>query len=89
MEKISKALRRLAIALPLFLIKCYQWFISPLLGQSCRFHPTCSFYALEALKTHGLLIGGWLSIKRILKCHPLHAGGIDPVPEKQQQKPPK
>lgn len=89
MEKVSKALRRLAIALPFFLIKCYQWFISPLLGQTCRFHPTCSFYALDALKTHGLLIGGWLSIKRILKCHPLHAGGFDPVPEKQQQKPPK
>ena len=86
MEKTGKALRKITIALPLLLVKFYQWFISPMLGQRCRFHPTCSYYAIEALNSHGLLIGGWLSIKRILKCHPLHAGGYDPVPEKQQDK---
>ncbi|MEW9797855.1 membrane protein insertion efficiency factor YidD [Alteromonas sp. CYL-A6] len=89
MEKAGKALRRLTTAVPLLLIKFYQWFISPLLGQRCRFHPTCSYYAIEALKRHGLINGGWLSIKRILKCHPLHAGGFDPVPEEEQKKPPK
>jgi len=86
MEKISQALQRSLIALPLLLIKLYQWFISPILGQRCRFHPSCSWYAIEALKTHGLIKGSWLSFKRILRCHPLHAGGYDPVPEKQQDK---
>ncbi|MBT0586709.1 membrane protein insertion efficiency factor YidD [Alteromonas oceanisediminis] len=80
MEKTRKTLRSVIIALPVALIRCYQKLLSPLIGQSCRFHPTCSFYAIEALKSHGLLIGGWLSVKRILKCHPLHSGGFDPVP---------
>ncbi|WP_137168598.1 membrane protein insertion efficiency factor YidD [Salinimonas lutimaris] len=86
MEKVIQALRALTIAVPLLLIKFYQYCISPMLGPRCRFHPTCSFYAIEALKTHGLLIGGWLSIKRIIKCHPLHPGGNDPVPGKQDPK---
>ncbi|AJQ96266.1 membrane protein insertion efficiency factor YidD [Gynuella sunshinyii] len=63
------------------LIKFYQWFISPVLGPRCRFYPTCSNYALEAIKKHGALHGSWLAIKRIGKCHPWHPGGIDPVPE--------
>ncbi|WP_245953207.1 membrane protein insertion efficiency factor YidD [Alteromonas aestuariivivens] len=79
-------MRKIAIALPLFLIKCYQWIVSPMLGQRCRFHPSCSHYAIEALNTRGLIIGGWLSIKRILKCHPLHAGGYDPVPQEHKNK---
>ena len=86
MEKVKQALQQILIIVPLIFIKGYQWFISPLLGQRCRFHPSCSWYAIDALKTHGLVKGGWLSIKRILKCHPLHAGGYDPVPEKQQDK---
>lgn len=86
MEKALKALRKITIFIPLLLIKFYQYFISPMLAQRCRFHPSCSQYALEALKVHGLLIGGWLSIKRILKCQPLHPGGMDPVPEKKQNK---
>ncbi|GEA09656.1 putative membrane protein insertion efficiency factor [Alteromonas sp. KUL49] len=86
MEKISKALQSILIALPILLIKLYQWLVSPMLGQRCRFHPSCSHYAIEALKVHGIAKGSWLSIKRILKCHPLHAGGYDPVPEKQQNK---
>ncbi|MDH5189067.1 MAG: membrane protein insertion efficiency factor YidD [Rhodospirillaceae bacterium] len=63
------------------MIKTYQWTISPILGSSCRFHPTCSTYGLEAIKSHGAIHGGFLAVKRISKCHPWHEGGIDPVPE--------
>ncbi|WP_420807265.1 membrane protein insertion efficiency factor YidD [Alteromonas facilis] len=73
-------MRSLLIFIPVLLIKIYKWVISPLLGPQCRFHPTCSSYAIQALKRHGLFIGGWLSVKRVIKCHPLHPGGIDPVP---------
>lgn len=65
----------------LILIRGYQRFISPFTPPRCRFHPTCSQYALEALQQHGALKGSWLSVKRLLKCHPLHPGGIDLVPE--------
>ncbi len=61
-------------------IKLYQWFISPLLGPRCRFYPSCSHYALEALETHGVVKGSWLSLKRISRCHPRNPGGIDLVP---------
>ncbi|MEX1300198.1 MAG: membrane protein insertion efficiency factor YidD [Desulfotignum sp.] len=64
----------------LILIKFYQFFISPLTGQNCRFYPTCSAYAVEAVQKHGSLRGSWLAAKRILRCHPFHAGGFDPVP---------
>nr|WP_149865471.1 membrane protein insertion efficiency factor YidD [Catenovulum maritimum] len=70
------------ISLPfIILIKLYQYLISPLLGPRCRFQPTCSNYALIAINRHGLRIGGWLTIKRVIKCHPLSAGGYDPVPD--------
>lgn len=62
------------------LIKGYQWFISPILPGSCRFYPTCSSYALEALDVHGPVKGAWLALKRIGRCHPWNDGGIDPVP---------
>jgi putative membrane protein insertion efficiency factor len=62
------------------LIKVYQTIISPMLGQNCRFHPTCSCYAHQALEQHGLVKGGWLSVKRIVKCNPMHPGGFDYVP---------
>ncbi|THF59381.1 membrane protein insertion efficiency factor YidD [Pseudothauera rhizosphaerae] len=62
------------------LIRAYQLFISPLLGPRCRFYPTCSHYALEALDTHGVLKGSWLALRRILRCHPWNPGGFDPVP---------
>jgi putative membrane protein insertion efficiency factor len=62
------------------IIKAYKIFVSPLFGPTCRFYPSCSSYALEALMVHGLRRGTLLSVKRILKCHPLHVGGYDPVP---------
>jgi uncharacterized protein len=65
-------------------IRFYQIVISPLKPPTCRFYPTCSHYGLEAIKRFGPVKGGWLTIKRIGKCHPLHPGGIDPVPEKNE-----
>ncbi|WP_313235484.1 membrane protein insertion efficiency factor YidD [Sporosarcina ureae] len=68
------------------LIRFYQKFISPLSPPSCRFHPTCSHYGMEAIETHGVLKGSWLAVMRILKCHPFHKGGFDPVPPKKTNK---
>ena len=65
-------------------ILAYQKIISPLLGHSCRFHPTCSEYAKEAIEKHGILSGTWLALKRISKCHPLGGSGFDPVPEEKK-----
>jgi putative membrane protein insertion efficiency factor len=62
------------------LIRLYQWTVSPLLGPSCRFHPSCSQYALEALLRFGVLRGSVLAAKRLARCHPWHPGGFDPVP---------
>lgn len=64
------------------MIKGYQLCISPLIGTHCRFYPTCSTYALQAIKLHGLIKGSFYSLKRISRCHPWHQGGIDPIPEK-------
>ncbi len=61
------------------IIRFYQKFISPIKGKTCRFYPTCSQYAIDALEKYGFLKGSYLSIKRILKCHPFHEGGYDPV----------
>lgn len=69
-------MRRAAI----FLIRVYQWTLSPLLGPACRFHPSCSQYALEAIQRFGCARGGWLAFKRLGRCHPWHPGGYDPVP---------
>lgn len=66
------------------LIKGYQRFISPMMAPHCRFTPTCSQYALEAVQRYGVIKGFYMASKRILKCHPFHAGGIDPVPNKQR-----
>jgi putative membrane protein insertion efficiency factor len=61
-------------------IRGYQVLVSPLLGPHCRFYPTCSQYAAEAISRHGIFKGALLSAKRLLKCHPFHPGGVDPVP---------
>jgi len=63
------------------LIRLYQLTLSPLLPSACRFTPTCSHYGYEAFKRHGFFKGGWLTVKRISRCHPFHPGGYDPVPE--------
>ena len=62
------------------LIRLYRYAISPLLGNSCRFHPSCSEYAIEALQRHGFMAGIWLAMRRVARCHPWHPGGFDPVP---------
>lgn len=64
------------------LLSIYRYLISPVLGQHCRFYPSCSVYAQIAIKKHGVWYGGWLATKRILRCHPFNPGGFDPVPEK-------
>ena len=64
----------------IFLIKTYRLILSPMLGPHCRFEPSCSAYAMEALQKYGFFRGLWLSIKRISRCHPWHEGGCDPVP---------
>jgi hypothetical protein len=61
-------------------VRTYQLFLSPLLPSSCRYIPTCSAYAVEAIERHGVVRGGWLAAKRIARCHPLRPGGHDPVP---------
>lgn len=64
----------------LFLIRCYRRFISPRFPPCCRFYPTCSVYAMQAIEKYGAAKGGWLALKRIVRCHPFNDGGFDPVP---------
>ncbi|MGA9173095.1 MAG: membrane protein insertion efficiency factor YidD [Thermoactinomyces sp.] len=71
----------------LSLIHFYRRFISPLKPPTCRFVPTCSEYALTAFQRYGFVYGGWLTLRRLLKCHPFHPGGFDYVPEKQNRRP--
>ena len=70
----------------IWLVRGYKRFISPLLPPACRYTPTCSEYALEAIQKYGALRGGWMALKRILRCHPFHPGGYDPVPPKKPHK---
>ena len=81
MEKIKTCCQQILTKLLVFLVKSYQVVISPLLGPRCRFHPTCSNYAIIAINRFGPAIGGWLTLKRVIKCHPFSPGGHDPVPE--------
>ena len=64
----------------LAVIRAYQYLLRPMLGSNCRFYPSCSDYAREAIERHGALRGTWLAIKRVARCHPYHPGGFDPVP---------
>jgi hypothetical protein len=64
----------------LALVATYRYLLSPMLGRSCRFFPSCSEYAMEALERHGALRGTWLTVRRVARCHPWHPGGYDPVP---------
>jgi putative membrane protein insertion efficiency factor len=68
---------RVVVLLP---IRFYQWVISPMLPAACRYQPTCSAYAVEAIERHGILAGGWLALRRLLRCHPWGGSGFDPVP---------
>ncbi len=70
-------MRQIAVAI----IRSYQYAVSPFLGQRCRFYPSCSEYAVTAIGRFGVLRGGWLTVCRVSRCHPLHTGGYDPVPE--------
>ena len=70
------------------LLKGYRYAISPLFGQHCRFHPSCSAYALEAIESHGLARGGLLTLRRLGNCHPWHPGGFDPVPHRDDDESP-
>lgn len=63
------------------IVRAYQLVLSPLLPAACRYQPTCSHYAIEALEKHGAWRGGWLAVKRIARCHPFRPGGYDPVPD--------
>ena len=81
MAQTQSPLQWLATAI----IRGYQVLISPMLGPRCRFNPTCSHYAIEAIRLHGVVKGCWFAAKRILKCHPLHPGGEDPVPHKKHR----
>ncbi|WP_083250952.1 membrane protein insertion efficiency factor YidD [Acidihalobacter aeolianus] len=69
----------------ILLVKAYRLLLSPFLGQHCRFQPTCSVYAIEALEEYGAIKGTWLAVKRLSKCHPWHPGGYDPLPNHSTQ----
>ncbi len=75
-------MRRLLI----LLIQGYRYLLSPWLGNNCRFYPSCSHYAQDAVTTHGALRGSWLTLRRLGRCHPWHPGGVDPVPPKESEK---
>ncbi len=83
MKPFLTSIKRFPARCVLALIDLYRYFFSPLLGKSCRFHPTCSSYAKLAILRFGLIKGCWMTIKRIGRCHPWHEGGYDPVPERQ------
>jgi putative membrane protein insertion efficiency factor len=82
---MTSPLRSLLGQLLLLLIRGYQILISPLLGPNCRFTPSCSQYAIEAIEIHGPWRGCWLALCRLGRCHPLHPGGYDPVPPGEDQ----
>ena len=76
----GRFLTRVPSLLLMLLVRAYQLLVSPLLGPSCRFYPSCSAYGLEALRVHGAVRGSWLTVRRVLRCHPWNPGGVDEVP---------
>ncbi len=68
------------------LVRAYRYLISPLLGNHCRFYPSCSSYAEEAITQHGVFTGLWLTVRRLARCHPWHEGGCDPVPQLKEHR---
>jgi len=84
-QTIAQQPRRVSpFAWPLIgIVRLYQLTLSPLLGRHCRFQPTCSHYSVEALQTHGAARGSWLTVRRILRCHPFGGCGFDPVPARK------
>ena len=85
MRNSSFNIVKLPSAALIFLVRLYQATLSPFIGGHCRFHPTCSHYAVEALRDHGALRGSWLALRRLLRCHPLGGSGFDPVPERSRE----
>ncbi len=82
-KRVAAALVRLPGSALVALIAAYRFLLSPWIGNQCRFHPTCSYYAEEAIETHGALVGSYLGVRRLLRCHPWCDGGLDPVPERR------
>jgi putative membrane protein insertion efficiency factor len=81
LSTITRALRRLPVRLATLPILVYRYGISPVIGPRCRFHPSCSEYGIDALRRFGLVRGLWLTGARLVRCHPWHPGGVDPVPD--------
>ncbi len=80
MSGVLRTVARVPSVLLVLLVRAYQLLVSPLLGPRCRFYPSCSAYAVEALKVHGALRGTWLAVRRVGRCHPWNPGGVDTVP---------
>jgi putative membrane protein insertion efficiency factor len=79
-RRLASWVLRLPQLLVVLLLRCYRAVISPLYGPTCRFYPSCSAYALIAVERHGVVRGGWLAVRRLLRCNPWNPGGVDPVP---------
>ncbi len=84
-QATGNGIGRLFNIVPILLIRFYQLFLSPLLGPSCKYQPTCSSYALEAFRLHNFIYASWLTVTRVLRCNPFSNGGYDPVPPKKKR----
>lgn len=80
MSRVAAITNAAVVALVVLIIRAYQFVISPLLGPTCRFAPSCSEYFIDAARRHGALRGAWMGVRRLVRCHPLNPGGLDPVP---------
>ena len=85
MRTLLSVVNAVVCAILIFLVRVYKVTLSPLIGDCCRFEPTCSAYCIEALRAHGAVRGVWLTMKRLLRCRPLGPSGYDPVPEKMRK----